>query len=315
MVGERRRQLPAAYLDKSISDAADAPGANGELLDILKPMGKRVPETMRRVRQRLEAVFANAVVHGYSQNNAALAIAPLLRERKSGRKQRHLRALHYRDVPDFVAKLRESQRIGPAVKLAMEFGILAAARSGEVRGAAWGEIGRKAKLWTVPGERMKGGEPHVVHLSPRALEILAEAAKLRTDQTSDKALVFPPPRDGSHPLADMTLTMALRRLETGRKRDDGKAETYGDGTTMHGLARSTFSTWANSERIASSEVVEAALTHTEADRTKAAYDHSRTEGERFERDLRALRLAWAEYVCSPPPGHNVVAFHRKRRAQ
>ena len=86
----------------------------------------------------------------------------------------------------------------------------------------------------------------------------------------------------------MTLTQALRRFPTGRERDDGKPETFGDFTTMHGLARTTFSTWANDQRFAS-DIIEAALAHKETDRIKAAYDRSRTDGERFERvDRREL---------------------------
>jgi integrase len=288
--------LPRALLDKPVSEITPA-----DLLDVLIPLRERVPETARRVRQRLDAVFADAALRGLCAGNPAALIVRRMRTTRRQGDAAHLRSLHYRDVPAFVAALRDSTRIGLLVKLAIEFGILATARSGEVRGARWSEIDMTAKLWTIPAARMKGRETHRVHLSPRALAILEEAKALRLNPRIG-ALVFPPPRDGSRPLSDMTLTQALRRLPTGRTRDDGKPETYADLTTMHGLARATFSTWTNSERIASSDVIEAALAHRETDRVKAAYDRSAKEGERFERDLRALRLAWSDYACGAKRG-------------
>ena len=294
--------LPRALLDKPISDVTA-----GDLLDVLLPLRDRVPETASRVRQRLAAVFDDAALRGLCAGNPAALIARRMRQRKNGEKP-HLRALHYRDVPALLEALRVSPRISRSVRLAIEFAVHTASRSGETRGARWNEIDRKARLWTIAGARMKAGEAHRVHLSPRALEILDEAAELRTDRADD-ALVFPAPRDPKREIADMSLTVALRRLKTGRKHDDGTPETFAEFTTMHGLARSTFSTWANDKRAASSDAVEVALAHRETDRVKAAYDRSRTEGERFERELKALRLAWSDYVCNGKRG-KVVPFSR-----
>jgi len=282
--------LPRSLLDKPVCDITPA-----DLLEVLIPLRDRVPETARRVRQRLDAVFADAALRGLCVTNPAALIVRRMRQKHIGDRP-HLRALHYRDVPSLMAKLRESERIGLAVKLAVEFAVLTAARSGEVRGARWCEINRDERIWLIPAARMKRSEQHRVHLSPRALEVLEAAKVLRMDPKPD-ALIFPATNGGTA-LSDMALTMALReRLPTGRTRDDGNLEMYGDLTTMHGLARTTFSTWANSERVASSDVIEAALAHKETDRIRAAYNRSAKEGERFERDLRALRLAWSAFVC------------------
>ena len=59
----------------------------------------------------------------------------------------------------------------PAVKLAFEFLVLTAARSGEVRGARWAEIDLPASVWTVPAVRMKSKREHRVPLCGRAAEI------------------------------------------------------------------------------------------------------------------------------------------------
>jgi integrase len=79
-----------------------------------------------------------------------------------------------------------------AVRLAFEFLVLTAARSGEVRGAAWDEVDRAGAVWTVPGARMKAGREHRVPLSGRALEVLDGAAEL----ADSGGLVFPSPAGG-----------------------------------------------------------------------------------------------------------------------
>ena len=66
----------------------------------------------------------------------------------------------------------------PGLKLAFEFLVLTAARSGEVRGAEWAEIDTDEGVWTVPASRMRAKREHRVPLSGRALEILAAARKL-----------------------------------------------------------------------------------------------------------------------------------------
>ncbi len=277
-----------------------------DLLDVLLPLRDRVPETAKRVRQRLEAVWDDAILRKLSTSNPPAAIARRMRQKRRGETP-HLRALHYRDVPQFVVKLRGSDRVSLNVKLAMEYAIVNAMRSGEARGTEVREIDRREKTQVIPGERMKGGEAHRIHLSPRALEILDEATTLRTD-LRDVALVFPALRAEGQPLSDMTFTQALRRLETGRERPDGTPETYADLATMHGF-RSAFSTWANSERIASPDIVEAALAHKEGDRVRAAYNRAAKDGERFERDLRDLRHAWSDYICTAARS-KVVSLHR-----
>jgi integrase len=294
--------LPESLLDNtSFGDIGEA-----ELLDVLLPLRDRVPETAKRVRQRLEAVWDDAMLRKLCTSNPAAAIARRMRQKRRGETP-HVRALHYRDVPGFLVRLRASDRAGLSVKLALQFIVETATRSGEGRGAVWNEIDRKEGIWTIPAERMKGHETHRVHLTPRALEILDEAATLRTD-TSDAALVFPPPRNSSRPLSDMAFTQALRRLETGQERPDGVREAYADLATMHGF-RTAFSTWANSERVASPDVIEAALAHKETDRIRAAYNRSAKEGERFERELRTLRHAWSDYIGNAKRG-KVVSLRR-----
>ena len=159
---------------------------------------------------------------------------------------------------------------------ALRFAILTAARSGEVRGARWGEIDMSAATWGVPAERMKGGREHRIPLSEPALRVLREMAQARLSSDSD-ALVFPG-RDAGRSLSDMSLTAVLRRM--------GRGEL-----TAHGF-RSSFRDWAAETTAYPTELVEMALAHAVGNKVEAAY----RRGDLFEK-RRRLMDDWAAY-CS-----------------
>src|SRR6185503_2878180 len=94
--------------------------------------------------------------------------------------ERHA-ALPYAELPAFMAELRARERIATA---ALEFTILTATRAGEVLGATWDEIDLAAKVWVIPGVRMKAGREHRIPLSAGAVELLAGLPH-------DQGLVFP----------------------------------------------------------------------------------------------------------------------------
>ncbi len=69
-----------------------------------------------------------------------------------------------------------------STRLAFEFLLLTAARSGEVRQMAWDEVDLGLGLWTVPASRMKAGRGRRVPLSTHAGEVLVEAGELRENE-------------------------------------------------------------------------------------------------------------------------------------
>ncbi len=154
----------------------------------------------------------------------------------------------------------------------MEFLILTAARSGEVRGAVWSEIDLQAAIWTIPASRMKAKREHRVPLSPRAVEIL-NAAREMSDGSD---LVFAGARKG-RPLSDMTLSKLTKEL--------------GFDVDVHGF-RTSFRMWAQEQTDAPREVAEAALAHTIRNQAEAAYARS----DLFEK-RRGLMAAWASVLC------------------
>ena len=225
------------------------------------------PTTARRVLQRIGLVMEWAVAMGYRTSNPCGRVDLVL-----GRQQhrtRHFPALPHREVASAVAAVRGA-RARPVVKLAFEFLVLTAARSGEVRGAEWRELDAAAGVWTIPATRMKAKREHRVPLCRRAVEVLAAARGLG----AGGPLAFPTAR--RKPLKDMALSGLLKNL--------------GVAAVPHGF-RSSFRDWAAEETDHPREVVEAALAHVVRNPIEAAYARS----DLFER-RRRLMDDWAGYL-------------------
>lgn len=250
----------------------------GDVLKVLLPIWTETPETARRVMQRIRTVLDHATAAGHRSGENPCRIAAIGLPRQSASVQ-HFAALPYSELPAFLPQL-QTAKAADEIKLAVEFLILTAARSGEVRNAVKSEIDIKTRLWTVPAERMKAARDHVVPLSPRAIEIVDRALVLapRGD------LLFPSARTWGKPLSDMALTMALRRIRP--------------GITAHGF-RSTFRDWASETTDTPSEVVEMALAHAISNRVEAAYRRGNLLDKR-----RRLMEAWAAYAGGETAEHN-----------
>src|SRR5262249_52431153 len=143
-----------------------------ELLDTMTLLYLKVPETARRIRQRLEVAFDWAIVRKLAKENPARVIATQLRQ---ARDADHFKALPHGEVAELVNALR--RQTGTAAR-ALEFLVLTAARTGEVLGMTWDEISPAGDVWTVPAKRMKAGEPHVVYLSDAARGVLSRVRGL-----------------------------------------------------------------------------------------------------------------------------------------
>ena len=147
-----------------------------DVLAVLTPIWHDKRVTARRVRQRIGAVMKWAVAMGLRPDNPASDVLGQALGRQQAVVQ-HMRALPHAEVAGAMETVRKSHAY-PATKLAFEFLVLTAARSGEVRSAHWDEIDLEAREWTVPAERTKAHRPHRVPLSGRAMEILSEARTL-----------------------------------------------------------------------------------------------------------------------------------------
>ena len=248
---------------------------------VLLPIWLVVPETARRVRQRVGAVLDYAHGQGWRAGEAPMrAVAKGLP--KQPKKGQHFAAMPYGDLPTFLAALREEE--ASVGRLALQFTILTAARSGEVRGATWDEINMDAALWTIPADRMKAGEAHMVPLSDDALDVLKEVQGLVRGRRGEP--VFPGMK--GKPLSDATVAKALR-------------VAGGGDATVHGM-RSAFRDWvAEKMPTVPGDVAEAALAHAIPNRVEAAYLRAKYLDQR-----RELMAKWSQYLVGAAA--NVVSM-------
>ena len=244
--------------------------SSADVMNALTPIWTAKPETARRVRQRISAVMKWAIANNFrSGNPAGEAIDAALP--RTPRFRAHHRALHYTEVPAVIGAVRSSGAL-PVTRLSLEFLVLTAARSGEVRLAAWEEMDPEARTWVISAGRMKARREHRVPLPNRALTILEEAQPLGCLS----GLVFP--AASGKPLSNMTHGKLLRKL--------------GVDCVPHGF-RSSFRDWAAEETDTPHAVMEAALAHTVPNAVEAAYARS----DLFDR-RRRLMDAWEAYLAA-----------------
>jgi len=267
----------AAYATPTLGKLACSAITTADVLAVLTPIWAAKPETASRLRGRIEQILNFAKVQGWRsgenpatwRGNLALSLPP----RAKVAPVVHHAALSWHEAPAFMAALRACEGIGAC---ALEFAILTAVRSGEVRGARWDEIDMDRAEWIIPAERMKAGRDHRVPLSRAALAILQKMAAL----TDGSGFVFLG-RDKGVPMSDMTLTAVLRRM--------GKGDL-----TAHGF-RSTFRDWAAEATHHLNHVVEQALAHAIPSAVEAAYRRGDLLAKR-----RTLMDDWAAYLAMPP---------------
>ena len=240
---------------------------SADVIGILAPIWHEKAPTARKLRQRIRAVLEWAVAMDLRPDNPCDRIGPVLGVQ--GNAVRHMRALPHGEVAAALRTVRAS-KARPVVKLALEFLVLTATRSGEVRGAEWREMDRVEGVWTIPARRTKGNREHRVPLSRRSLEILEESRALG----HGGPYVFPSVRRG--PIGNKTMSYLVRALKI--------------AAVPHGF-RSSFRDWAAEETDHPREVAEAALAHKVRNPIEAAYRRT----DLFER-RRRLMDDWADYL-------------------
>lgn len=248
-----------------------------DILKVLMPIWTTKTETASRLRGRLEWVLASATTRKLRSGfNPAIwrgNLQTVLSAPNKVKTVEHHKALSYRVLPEFIAKLQACDGISA---LALEFAILNASRTGEVIGGLRSEV--EDDVWTIPAKRMKAKKEHRAPLSKRSLEILQMASMLDLDS---KYLFS---KNGK-PISNMAMSMLVKRLKY--------------DVTVHGF-RSTFRDWVSEETNHSPEVAEMALAHSIRSKVEAAYRR---------RDLlerrRHLMADWEEF-CTTPAGEKII---------
>ena len=263
------------------------------VLKALEPIWKTKTETATRLRGRIESILDWATVRKYRTGDNPARwkghLDKLLPAPGKIPKVEHHKALPASQMPAFVKDLQT--REGLAAR-ALEFAILCASRSGEVRGAQWVEIDMGQASWVIPAERMKAGKEHRVPLSTQTLKLLKSIPK---SEAGDWVFTS----STGKPLSDMALTTVLRRMKV--------------DAVPHGF-RSTFRDWAGEMTNHPRDVAEQALAHTLENKVEAAY----RRGDALEK-RRLMMQEWAEFCCtgaSASSGLNLSdAFTGAKRAK
>jgi integrase len=248
------------------------------VLSVLESLWTIVPETARRIRNRIELVLDWAKARGLRQGDNPARwkglLESLLPERKPNGVE-HLPAMKYADVPAFMARLRKERSFAAR---ALQLQVLTAVRPGQACGARWSEI--DGNMWVIPPERAKNGREHRIPLSHEAAQLLASLPRV-----DDGQYVFPAPRGG--PMHAREALRVLHRL-------------CPDNAVSHGF-RSAFSDWAHERTSFAPYVIEQALGHVVGTGAERAY----RRGDLLER-RRQLMGAWAKYCGRPHVASDVV---------
>lgn len=240
------------------------------VLACLEPIWSTKNETASRLRGRIETILDWATVRKYREGENPARwkghLDKVLAAPGKVQKVEHHPAVSVDAIGSFMRALRA--REGLAAR-ALEFLILTAARSGEVRGATWSEINLATAVWTVPAKRMKAGQEHRVPLSSAAMTLLHSLPSLQGSE-----LIFPGSK--GQPLSNMTMAAVMRRMEV--------------DAVPHGF-RSTFRDWVGEKTDHPRELAEQALAHTLESKVEAAY----RRGDGLDK-RRVMMQQWADYI-------------------
>lgn len=285
------------------------------LKQILGPIWLTKHETARRVRGRIEKILTWAQASGAAPvalNPARLEghLEILLPSRPQSAHVRNHPAVKIEEAGLFASELRKKEGVAAA---ALEFLMLTAVRSANVRAMKWKQLDLEVGMWIIPGkgqkteeksdeksavkQRMKAGVEHRVPLSARCLEILRSRPDFEAKDKSNK-FVFPSPRGGS--LSDMAFSSLMREMNF--------KDVNGDRCVPHGL-RSTFTDWAHERTDYPEPAIEMALAHTIPDAVVAAYRRGKLLTKRYQ-----LMEDWATFCSVPETPGKVIPWKKKTAA-
>ena len=250
-------------------------------------------EAIRKLLTVLTQVFEHALDAGLIEDNPAATLKPSKFQAQQGEaRDRWLpknelrllwRALEEATNPDQLSstirecKLASSVVLSQSVANVIRLIILTGVRRSEAVGMRWEQI--RGDRWTIP--QTKNGKPHLVALSPLALEIIKQQRAL-----SGGPYVFESTSKAGQPITGDAVTKALIRLHQKRL-----AEI--DPFTVHDLRRS-FANGCGIELGASLADVEGALNHQISDKLLRTYQGAAL---RDPERIKALFLRWGQWVA------------------
>ena len=257
-----------------------------ELLTVLRRVESRgVLEGAHRIRGLCSQFFRYAISTGRAERNPAQDLIGSLPPAK----EKHLAAI---TEPKKVAELLraiDGYSGSYVVKCAMQLSPLVFTRPGELRHMEWAEVDFDNALWSIPAEKMKMREAHLVPLSKQAIKILEEVKKL----TGASKYAFPSGRTFDRPMSNNAVLAALRRM--GYTKDE---------MTPHGF-RAMARTIIDEVLEVRPDFIEAQLAHRVSDPLGRSYNRTQHLNER-----RKMMQKWANYLDGLKAGAKVLPFRK-----
>lgn len=265
--------------DKSVNKITQA-----DILVALHKMESRGVAAQRACRL-CSQIFRFAVASGMATHDPSFALRDVLRKRQS---------THFASItePKNVAILLRAIHSYPGtlvVQSALKLLPMFFVRPGELRNAEWSEVDFDAKIWAIPGERMKLKLPHIVPLSRQAIEILQTLQTV----TGGKRYIFPSHRSDTKPISDNAFYVALNSMG------------YAGTMTPHGF-RALSRTILDEVLQFAPHLIEHQLSHAVRDVNGRAYNRTSHLEER-----KKMMQTWSDYLDGLRAGAKIIPFNRR----
>jgi len=260
-----------------------------ELLTVLRRVESRgVLEGAHRIRGLCSQFFRYAISTGRAERNPAQDLIGSLPPAKD----KHLAAItDPKKVRELLLAI-DGYSGSQVVKLALQLSPLVFVRPGELRHMEWKEVDFENALWSIPAEKMKMREPHLVPLSKQAIKIMEELQKL----TGTSQYAFPSGRTYDRPMSNNAVLAALRRM--GYTKDE---------MTPHGF-RAMARTIIDEVLQVRPDFIEAQLAHRVSDPLGRSYNRTQHLNER-----KKMMQKWSDYLDGLKTGAKVLPFKQTKQ--
>ncbi|CAG9272787.1 Integrase [Burkholderia cepacia] len=244
------------------------------------------PATAVQIRDIVKQVYVYAIAHGEKVANPADSVGPSSIATFVPKD----RALSPLEIRLMVQQL-ETVATYPTIKLALRLILLTLVRKSELIQATWDEVNFENATWTIPKQRMKGRNPHVVYLSRQALDIFVTLHAC----AAGSRFVFPSRYDPDRCMSNATLNRITQLIVEGAKAKGLPLQSF----TVHDLRRAG-STLLN-EIGFNRDWIEKCLAHEEGRSSRSVYNKAEYAEQR-----RHMLQEWANLVDAWGGGQTYV---------
>ena len=218
---ETVNELAGAYLTKWARPRKRSAAEDERILrkDVLPLIGRTkvhdvrrrdIIELVDRVVSRGSPIAANRTLacvrrmFNWAAERDIIDASPAVRVKAPSKENKRTRTLSDAELKVFWHGLARAE-MSEGTRLALKFALATAQRRGEVAAAEWPEFDREKSLWTIPAEKAKNNEQHVVPLSRLAMRLLDDIEA----NSGDARFLFPS-RVNDAPITAAALSHALR---------------------------------------------------------------------------------------------------------